>query len=146
MKRAIEFKILILILVLASAGWRINDRAYAEETVQEAVEREMPLLKGDQWVTMDENAKVAFIWGAGHVVTIEEVLMQKYPDLKRDSFVTKAVEATHNSPVSMIQIAAMVDKFYKNNPNKMDEPVMAVIWDTVIKPNIKTGIDGKPLK
>jgi len=120
-------------------------QASAEETIAEAVEREMPVLKGDQWVAMDENAKVAFIWGAGHVITIEEVIMEKYPDQKRDTFVTKVVEAASNTPMTMSQVVAMVDKFYKDNPDKTDTPVMAVIWDTMIKPNIKTGIGGKPL-
>ena len=121
-------------------------RASAEETIAEAVEREMPVLKGDQWVTMDENSKVAFVWGAGHVVTIEEVIMEKYPDQKRDTFVTKVVEASTNSPITMSQVVAMVDKFYQDNPDKTDTPVMMVIWDTMVKPNIKAGIAGKPLK
>jgi len=123
----------------------MNNGASAEETIAEAVEKEMPVLKGDQWVAMDENSKVAFIWGAGHVVTIEEVIMERYPDQKRDTFVAKVVEASTNSPMTMSQVAAMVDKFYQDNPDKTDTPVMAVIWDTMIKPNIKTGIGGKPL-
>ena len=124
----------------------MNNGASAEETIAEAVEKEMPVLKGDQWVAMDENSKVAFIWGAGHVVTIEEVIMEKYPDQQRDTFVTKIVEAASNSPMTMSQIVAMVDKFYQDNPDKTDTPVMMVIWDTMVKPNIKTGIAGKPLK
>ncbi len=76
----------------------MNNGASAEETIAEAVEKEMPVLKGDQWVAMDENSKVAFIWGAGHVVTIEEVIMERYPDQKRDTFVAKVVEASTNSP------------------------------------------------
>ena len=144
MKRSTVFKFFILMLVLGPAGLRISDRAYGEETVREAVEKEMPVLKGDQWLTMDENAKVAFIWGAGHVVTIEAVIMEKYPDQKRDTFVTKVVEASKNYPMTMTQVAAMVDKFYQDNPDKTDEPVMAVIWETIIKPNIKTGIGEKP--
>lgn len=146
MNRSIAFQFFILLLVISAVGIRIHNSAYAEETVAEAVAKEMPVLKGDQWLTMDENAKVAFIWGAGHVVTIEEVIMEKYPDQKRDTFVAKVVEASTNSPMTMSQIAAMVDKFYQDNPDKMDEPVMAVIWETMIKPNIKTGIAGKPLK
>ena len=123
----------------------INTGVFAEETISKAIEREMPVLKGDQWLTMDENAKVAFIWGAGHVVTIEEVIMEKYPDQKRDTFVTKVVEASTNSPMTMSQVAAMIDKFYQDNPDKTDTPVMMVIWDTMVKPNIKSGIAGKQL-
>ncbi|MGH7851551.1 MAG: hypothetical protein ACREOP_14760 [Thermodesulfobacteriota bacterium] len=138
-------QVLLLFIVVGIAAAVIDTVASAEETIAEAVEREMPVLKGDQWVTMDENSKVAFVWGAGHVVTIEEVIMERYPDQKRDTFVTKIVEAASNSPMTMSQVVAMVDKFYQDNPDKTDTPVMAVIWDTMIKPNIKTGIGGKPL-
>lgn len=143
MRKQTVFQILLLFVIGVIAG--MNNGASAEETIAEAVAREMPVLKGDQWVAMDENAKVAFIWGAGHVVIIEEVLMERYPDQKRDTFVTKVVEASTNSPMTMSQVAAMVDKFYQENPDKTDTPVMAVIWDTMVKPNIKTGIAGKPL-
>jgi hypothetical protein len=143
MRKLIVFQILLLFVIGVIAG--MNNGASAGETIAEAVEREMPVLKGDQWVAMDENSKVAFVWGAGHVVTIEEVIMERYPDQKRDTFVTKIVEAASNSPMTMSQVVAMVDKFYQDNPDKTDTPVMAVIWDTMIKPNIKTGIGGKPL-
>jgi hypothetical protein len=122
-----------------------NTGTSAEETIQQAVEMEMPLLRGDLWINMDAESKVAFVWGAGHIVTIEEVVMQKYPELQRDSFVMKVVEATTNSPMKMNEVVAEVDKYYQANPDKLDTPVMRVIWDQLIKPKIKTGIAGKPI-
>lgn len=71
--------------------------------------------------------------------------MEKYPDQKRDTFVTKVVEASNASPATMTQVAAAIDKFYTENPDKMDVPVMAVIWETMVKPNIAAGIAGQPL-
>ena len=144
MKKLSVFQVLLFFVIGVIAS--MHTGAAAEESVAEAVAREMPVLKGDQWVTMDENSKVAFVWGAGHVVTIEEVIMEKYPDQKRDTFVTKVVEAASNSPMTMSQIVAMVGKFYQDNPDKTDTPVMAVIWETMVKPNIKTGIAGETLK
>jgi len=38
-----------------------------------------------------------------------------------------------------------VAKYYSSNPNKIKEPVTNVIWDVMIKPNIKTGIAGRPV-
>jgi len=145
MNQTVAAQFLMLLLVFAVGAGAPAFGASSQQSVAEAVAREMPVLKGDQWLTMDENAKVAFIWGAGHVVVIEEVLMEKYPDQKRDTFVTKVVEASSKSPMTMSQIAAMVDKFYQDNPDKTDTPVMAVIWESMIKPNISAGIAGKPL-
>jgi hypothetical protein len=50
--------------------------------------------------------------GAGHVVTIKEVVIQKYPELKRDGFVIKVVEVTTNNPMKMNDVVAVVDKFF----------------------------------
>jgi len=147
MKKSILYTLLVLGLFQAYA--RAEEPAAAQNqggTISEAVEREMPVLKGDTWMVMDENAKIAFIWGVGHVVTIEQVIMERYPDQKRDTFVMKVVEASNASPATMSQVAAAIDKFYTDNPDKLDTPVMAVIWDTMVKPNITTGIAGQPLK
>ena len=144
MKRLIIYTLLVVGSLYAYAQ---ADEPAAEQpvTVVEAMESEMPVLKGDTWMAMSEDAKIAFIWGAGHVVVIEEVLMEKYPDQKRDTFVTKVVEASNASPATMTQVAAAIDKFYTENPDKMDVPVMAVIWETMVKPNIAAGIAGQPL-
>ncbi len=94
---------------------------------------------------MDAESKVAFVWGAGHIMTIEEVVMQKYPELQRDSFMMKVIEATTNSPMKMNEVVAEVDKYYQANSDKLDMPGMRVIWDQLIKPKIKTGIAGKTI-
>lgn len=135
MKRCKVVRVSSLVFILfLSLGFK----SLSEETIQQAVEREMPLLRGDMWIKMDPDSKVAFVWGAGHVVTIEEVIMQKYPELKRDSFVMKVIEARTDNPMKMNDVVAVVDKFYLENPDKLDTPVMGVIWDQLIKPKIKT--------
>jgi hypothetical protein len=58
--------------------------------------------------------------------------------------VSKAVEGIGDVPIK--DIVANVDSFYNDNPDKIDLSVIRVIWDVMIKPNIKTGIAGKPLR
>ena len=103
----------------------------------------MPVLKGDLWQKMDHDSKVAFIWGFGHVVSIEYYLMGKFPELKRDSFVAKVVEGMANTPMN--EVVDRVDRYYVMHPDEIEKPVTSVLWDTMIKPNIKTGIAGRPL-
>lgn len=117
------------------------DRKAMEKGLQESLG--VPVLTGDLWQKMTHDSKVAFIWGFGHVVTIENNLMDKYPELKRDSFVAKVVEGMADIPMN--DVVARVDQYYSANPDKIKEPVTNVIWDTMIKPNIKTGIAGHPL-
>ena len=117
------------------------DRKALETGLQESLG--MPVLTGDLWQKMTHDSKVAFIWGFGHVVTIEQHLMNKYPELKRDSFVPKVVEGMADIPMN--DVVVRIDNYYSANPDHIKEPVTKVIWDTMIKPNIKTGIAGRPL-
>jgi hypothetical protein len=48
--------------------------------------------------------------------------------------------------VPMNDIVPKIDNFYKTNPDKLNMSVTGVLWDIMIKPNIKTGIAGRPLE
>ena len=103
-----------------------------------------PLLTGKTWINMSQDQKSAYIWGAGDIIDLEQEIMEIYPELKRESFVAKAVEGIGD--VKINDIVSIVDSFYKENPDKANLSVIRVVWDTMIKPNIKTGIAGKPLR
>jgi hypothetical protein len=103
----------------------------------------MPVLKGDVWQKMTQDSKVAFVWGFGHVIAIEQHLAEKYPELKRDGFEAKVVEGMAGTP--MDDVIARIDKYYATNPDQIEMPVISVLWATSIKPYIKTGIAGRPL-
>jgi hypothetical protein len=120
-------------------------------TVAKEAEQYMPLCKGEQWQKMDANAKVAFIWGAAHVVLIENVLMEDIPELRRENFSAKVVEARRErvragTALTINQAIDAIDKYYKDHPDKLQVPVMVVIWEVGVKPQLKTGIAGRPLK
>ena len=132
----ILWKVGIVSVCLAMAGWGNN--------VSAAEDIKAPLLTGMTWVKMSQDQKAAYIWGAGDVIDLEQEIMEIYPELKRDSFVTKAVEGIGD--VKINDIVATVDSFYRENPDKANLSVIRVVWDTMIKPNIKTGIAGKPLQ
>lgn len=140
----VSIAVVLLFAMSFLAGGNVNADE-TETSVEAQVEKEMPVLKGDLWVKMTPDSKLAFIWGAGHVVTIEQVLMRQYPELKRESFVLKVAEANAGSTVKMRDVVTTVDNYYAHNPDKLETPVMHVIWDTMIKPNIQTGIAGQPL-
>jgi hypothetical protein len=115
------------------------------------MEKYMPLLKGEPWLKMDSNAKVAFIWGVAHVVLIEKILMEEIPELRRENFSAKVVEAraartTAGGRLTINQVIDSIDQYYKDHPDKLETPVMGVIWNMGIKPYLKTGIAGRPLK
>src|ERR1035437_5897438 len=61
--------------------------------------KEMPVLTGEQWQTLLPATKIAFIWGVGHVVTIEEHVVQRHPELKRPDFTAKLAEGLRGVPM-----------------------------------------------
>jgi len=145
----------LFLLCIVLAGWTTHASAQqgqAADAVQKEMEKTMPLLKGDVWQKADQNSKVAFIWGAAHIILIEKVLMEEIPELRRDSFVAKVLEAREarikagTAAMSMNDVVKQVDQYYKVHPDQLGVPVMKVLWDIVVKPNIKTGIAGRPLK
>ena len=155
MKRPSLIQICFLFLLCVGlAGWITNasgQQKVDEGVVQKGMEQYMPLLKGEQWQEMDSNAKVAFIWGVAHVVLIEKILMEEIPELKRENFSAKVVEAraartAAGGRMTINQVIDSIDQYYKDHPDKLETPVMGVIWNMGIKPYLKTGIAGRPLK
>jgi hypothetical protein len=130
MKARIPVLLFALILVLATGA-------------SVAVAKDVTVLTGDLWADMDYDSKVAFIWGAGSVVDIEQELAEKYPQLKVENFSHKVLEGMADIPIN--DIIAKIDAYYKGNPGSEVMPVIAVVWDVMIKPNLSTGIAGQPI-
>ena len=131
--------------------WSFNVLA-AESRGQAAVSKELekdiglPILDGDLWQKMTQDDKIAFVWGFWTVVSIEHYLMDKYPDLRKENFSAKVIDATHKKTKTANEVVALIDTYYKANPDEIEKPVAGVLWDEMIKPNITTGIAGRPLK
>lgn len=104
---------------------------------------EMPVLDGASWQQMSPDTKIAFIWGIGHVVTIEELVAQRHPELKRQDFVTKLADGLRGVPMS--RIIEQVDGYYRKYPDDLDLPVLRVIWSQVVRPRLTSGVAGLPL-
>jgi hypothetical protein len=102
------------------------------------------LLRGDVWQGMTPDEKVAFLWGAGQVVLVENEIMAQMPELKVENFSAKVAEAGSDN-IILNDLVVRIDNFYETYPENNSMPVIRVIWDTTIKPNIKTGIGGRPL-
>jgi hypothetical protein len=77
--------------------------------------------------------------------------MEEIPELRRENFSAKVVEARRErvkagTALTINQAIDAIDQYYKDHPNQLQVPVMKVIWDVGVKPQLKTGIAGRPLK
>jgi hypothetical protein len=154
MRRFKWIQICFLFLVCIGVGvWATHASAQEKDAavVGKEMERVMPLLKGEQWLKLDPDSKVAFIWGAAHVILIENVLMEDIPELRKENFSAKVYEARTarvmaGKAMKINDVIRAIDQHYKEHPDQLGIPVMAVIWNVGIKPYLKTGIAGRPLK
>ena len=154
MKRPKLIQICLLFLLCIGVGvWATH--ATGQEKDAAAVEKEMakvmPLLKGEQWLKLDSDSKVAFIWGAAHIILIENVLMEDIPELRRENFSAKVFEARTargkaGKAMKINEVISAIDQYYKEHPDQLGTPVMMVIWNVGVKPYLKTGIAGRALK
>ncbi len=133
---------LAVLVIVSGAFAQTPPPAFPPPGVTSAAE--MPLLRGDLWQKMTLDEKVAFVWGVGHVVTVERVIDQKHPELKNQGFADKLADGLMGIPMN--DVIRNVDRFYTSNPDRLNEPVMRVIWDTTVRPRLTTGIGGRPLR
>ena len=155
MKRPTLIRIcLVFLLCIGFVSWTIPVSSQEKKdaaSVQKELEKYMPLCKGEVWQKADSNSKVAFIWGAAHVILIENMLMNEFPELRRENFSAKvgesrAARTAAGARLTINQVIDLVDQYYKDHPDKLETTVMEVIWVVMIKPYLKTGIAGRPLK
>jgi hypothetical protein len=145
---------LVFLLCSGFVGWTTSVSSQERKdaaAVQKEAGKHMPLLRGEQWQKMDSNSKVAFLGGAAHVILIENILMEDFPELRRESFSAKVGEVRKihvkaGTAMTINEIISRIDQYYKDQPDKLEMTVMEVIWNVMIKPYLKTGIAGRPLK
>lgn len=147
-KTARKLIIAVVLIGIAISSFYVTAAERGKEAIGKKLEESigMPLLTGELWQKMEGDAKVSFIWGLWHVVATEHYLMDKYPDLKKDNFSSKFFEGSEKSSMTMNQMVALIDEYYQTNPDHIEKPVVGVLWHTVVRPNITTGIAGRPLK
>ena len=133
-------------MLIIVAGLLVVGKAFATNyaaTLDTGKElKEMPVLTGESWRTLQPDSKIAFIWGIGHVVTIEEHVMQRHPEMRRKDFVAKLGEGLRGIPMSTI--IESIDSYYRQHPDDLDLPVMRVMWGQIVKPRLTSGVGDVP--
>jgi hypothetical protein len=86
------------------------------------------LWNGNQWKDMNREIKVAYVKGIGNMADFETGAARGNPP----PCISKAfVDELKTKTIS--QVIAEVDKYYKENPKKLDMPVIAVILQRCTK-------------
>ena len=141
MKKSVLCLALSLALVLAFAPVRA-----AENTPEAENSKANPVdqFTGAAWQKTPEAEKLAFLFGVETAITVEYFVNGKIAEKatkegKRPVYTLSPFEkgwmkAFDN--VNRADIIKLVDSWYAANPDKLDRPVMGVIWYELITPRL----------
>lgn len=100
--------------------------------------------EGQIWMQATENEKIAFLFGIDSAITIEyfidkQSINNKNKKKQNSSNLSKFEKGWMEAfkDLKRTEIAKMVDNWYKNNPDKLNRPVMEVLWYECVVPRIK---------
>jgi hypothetical protein len=93
-----------------------------------------PELDGKIWQASSSAEKRAFLYGVGSATVLEYHIRTKH-DEQPSRFVSGWVEVFKDQ--TWADVEKDVDSYYANNPSRLDEHVLRVIWQNMIKPNLK---------
>lgn len=110
-----------VLLLAAHQGWS-QDKAAS------------PDLDGTIWLKSSSLEKRAFLYGAGSAFVLEYSIRTKHNE-QPSKFVQGWVDVLKDK--TWAELEKSLDTYYANNPDKLSEHVFSVMWNTMIKPNLK---------
>ena len=97
---------------------------------------DVPIVAGMLWDKSSIVEKKSYLIGASNFISLEHEYQSraKNPPTYEQSSVPDFFKHTDN--VTLDSAIKAVDEWYKNNPDKKGTPVLTVLWDILVKPNL----------
>jgi hypothetical protein len=94
---------------------------------------DIPLTDGHLWQLSSHVEKTAYLIGAGNFLAVEYVVQQQSdsPPTDEQSSIRQFWDGLEDE--SLDDLINAVDRFYRDNPDEMEDPVLVVIWNTFIE-------------
>lgn len=92
------------------------------------------LADGKDWNQSSNEMRIAYLVGISNTLSVGyQYDMKKLPE-QNGTFSRRAVQGLGETSVA--EAASRVDAWYKAHPDKLDTPVMAVLWIDIAKPRL----------
>lgn len=114
---------LFLCLTMAVSAW--------------AADRQIPVVTGEHWVKSSPQEREAFLLGAGTIIELDQEVQGTPPAPNS----TINVWAKGLSPYTFQQMAAAINKWYADHPDKLSRPVVEVMWYELARPNCQDPVE-----
>ncbi|MEA3291975.1 MAG: hypothetical protein U9Q71_06725 [Pseudomonadota bacterium] len=96
---------------------------------------ELPVINGEYWMASDSDSKLAFLMGMATMVKVEQNLLGDPPPPGTVSFAPAIAKGIGD--MTLTEVMNRVDALYADNPDRMDEAVIALIWQEIAIPRIE---------
>lgn len=113
------------IVALACLAMSAFGTAYAED--------DSPMAEGVMWGESSHVEKTAYLVGAGNFLTVEYIVQQQSGNPPTDEQSSISRWWAGVGDVSLDDLIATADNFYRDNPNQMTVPVMVVLWNAYVE-------------
>lgn len=95
---------------------------------------DVPLADGTLWTKSSHSEKVSYLVGAGNLMVVEYLFQTGSKNMPSDdqTIIQRLYKATDGQTLD--GLIARIDTWYKDHPDKMNEPVLVVIWKDIVEP------------
>ena len=92
---------------------------------------EIPVVTGEHWLKSSAQERRAFLVGAATIIELEQEVQGTPPPAKS----TIGTWCKGLSHFTFDQLVLAIDKWYADHPDKIDRPVVEVMWYELAKPS-----------
>ena len=96
---------------------------------------ELPVIDGEHWTASDSDSKLAFLMGMATMVKVEQNLLGDPPPPGTTSFAPALAKGIGD--MTLTEVMNRLDALYADNPDRMDESVIALIWQEIAIPRLE---------
>ena len=107
-------------LLLAGVGFAANAEVYLPD--------------GHAWAESSEREQIAYLLGVSNALSVGYVSDEKRVPGNPDTFTHRAVRGLQGTTIE--QAVGTVDAWYEANPDRLDTPVLEVLWEQIGKPRL----------
>ncbi|MFQ2101776.1 hypothetical protein [Aeromonas sanarellii] len=92
---------------------------------------------GNDWQRATPQMRQAFLFGMANLLSVAVDWDDRHVPADQQTFSRRARVGL--ADVSLGEVAARIDRWYGANPDRLDTPVIVVMWDQVAKPRLQQG-------
>lgn len=114
------------ILLLATAAWGGKE------------DPDLVLVTGEHWIASSREQKVAYLFGLGNMLEVEQAMQGKRRSKQVSSNSIVPVLIDGLSDLSTSQLREKIDQWYEKKPQQLQRPVIEVLYIEFALPKVKS--------